>query len=78
MGHIPSVQVQVVRCAMRRFEDSKILAFEVRVPLAAAIDSEKKRQIGIATIGRPLLAQVELSIPGIVAKKALSRLYFSS
>ena len=72
------MNVEVVRRAVGRFENGEILAFEMRVPLGTAIDSEQKRQIGIVGVQCPLLAQVELLIPGTVAKNASRRLQRSS
>ena len=58
------MEIQVVRRAVRRFEDGEILPLQMRVPLRAAIDGEQKRQVGIVGIERPLLAEIELPVAG--------------
>src|SRR2546430_349509 len=58
------MQIQVIRRAMSRFENSKIFPLQVRIPHRPRIDREQEGQIGMVRVQGPLFAEIELLISG--------------
>ncbi len=73
VGHVPAMEIEVVRRAVSRFEDSEILPLQMRVPLAAGIYREQKRQVGVIGVERPLLAEIELPVAGHGGKERIEQ-----